>query len=170
MDDETHTYWDHITGEALHGPLAGKRLEPWGLEMTTVGAERLKTPPLLLYRSQPILKHRVMGWFMNLPFIQGWFPPGFRGTIDRVDPRLAEMCMGLGVVTDSTKRFYPKKYIGDGIDDTIDQRPIRITIGRDDEVPFAIFTDDRSRPLQLFSRWYGYSLTFPGCEVYREGS
>jgi len=23
IDDETRTYWDHITGEAVHGPLSG---------------------------------------------------------------------------------------------------------------------------------------------------
>ena len=32
-------------------------------------------------------------------------------------------------------------------------------------VPFAVRTDG-SRPLQLFARWYGISLTYPHCDIY----
>ena len=37
-DYETGSYWDHVTGEALHGPLKGERLKVWGIEVTTVAA------------------------------------------------------------------------------------------------------------------------------------
>lgn len=166
IDDETGSYWDHITGESVHGPLTGKRLEQWGIEMTTVGAVKSKTPELRIFVSRQNLKARLAVWFMNLPFTRGRFPPGFRGTMAESDQRLDEMCIGLGVITDRVQRFYPKSGIGNGIDDEIEGRRLRVAIGECDAVPFAVFTDDDSRPLQLFSRWYGFSLTYKDCEIY----
>ena len=61
--------------------------------------------------------------------------------MDEPDNRLPEMEIGLGVVTDTTRRFYPMRLIGDGIDDEINGRPIRIEIGPDDHVPFAAWDD-----------------------------
>ncbi len=90
--------------------------------------------------------------------------------MEEVDPRLDEMCIGLGVTTDSQQRFYPKDRIGNGIDDEIDGRQIRVEIGPDDAIPFALFSDDGSRPVQLFSRWYGFSLTYKDREIYSKES
>ena len=36
IDDETRTYWDHMTGEAVHGELKGAKLDNWSIEMTNV--------------------------------------------------------------------------------------------------------------------------------------
>lgn len=30
----------------------------------------------------------------------------------------------------------------------------------------VLLIDDATRPTQLFSRWYGFSLTYPKCEVH----
>lgn len=166
IDDETKTYWDHITGEAVHGELKGRQLEQWGIRMTTAGSLHSECPDILLYRSQQSLKTRFIVWFMNLPFTNGWFPPGFRKTMSKVDSRLDEMCIGLGVVTDSAKQFYPKDRIRDGIDTMIDGRQLRIGISEEDATPFAVFCDDGSRPVQLFCRWYGFSLTYSDSEIY----
>ena len=40
-----------------------------------------------------------------------------------------------------------------------------------DKVPAAIW-EDESRPFQLFTRWYGFSYTYPGCDIWgaEEGS
>ena len=174
IDDESKTYWDHITGAAVHGPLTGAQLDQWGIQMTTAGALKEQEPKrqesdLLVYRSHPSLWSRALGWFMNLPFLSAKFPPGFRRTMSDVDTRLDEMSIGLGVVTRSTQRFYPKDRIGveigAGIEDEIDGRELRVQIGELDAVPSAVWSDG-TRPLQLFSRWYGFSLTYPGCEVY----
>lgn len=37
-DDETGTLWNHLTGQALHGPLLGTTLPVSTLGFTTVGA------------------------------------------------------------------------------------------------------------------------------------
>jgi hypothetical protein len=36
-------------------------------------------------------------------------------------------------------------------------------------VPFATFTDDNTRPMQLMTRWYGFAFTCPGGEIYGQG-
>ncbi len=102
---------------------------------------------------------------MNLAFVFGRFPPGFRRTMDPVDDRLEEMCLGLGVVSSQASRFYPQQAIGSGIDDELDGVHLHIGVGEIDRVPYAV-AEDGSRPLQLFSRWYGFCLTWPDCEVY----
>jgi hypothetical protein len=94
-------------------------------------------------------------------------PPYFRGTMGEPDDRQPEMEIGLGVVTDAVRRFYPTRAIGEGIDDEIDGRPLHIRIGEDD-VPVAIW-ENGSRPFQLFTRWYGLSYTYPDCEVWGKG-
>jgi len=33
----------------------------------------------------------------------------------------------------------------------------------------AVYAEtEEERPNQLFTRWYGFAYTFPGCEVYKE--
>jgi len=166
IDDETKTYWDHVTGEAVHGPLAesGAKMPMWGIEMTNVETALQREPDLPVCLSKPGLIGLLMGWFSCL--IDGRLPPGFRKTMAPTDNRLPEMGIGLGVVTDETQRFYPMSAIRPELYDAIDGRAIHLSIGPD-SVPSAIWTDDETRPTQLFSRWYGFSLTYPKCEVHR---
>lgn len=165
IDDETRTYWDHITGEAVHGPLRGARMDVWGLEMTNVKAASATYPKLLLYQSRPNLIGRLMGWARRLGIFQDKLPPGFRATMGEPDSRLPEMRIGLGVIAGDVRRFYPRDSIKNGIDDELNGRSLRIRIGQDDGIPVAMWGDG-SRPLQLFTRWYGFSYTFPGCQIY----
>lgn len=42
----------------------------------------------------------------------------------------------------------------------------RKTMGKpDDRVPVAEWTDDGQRPMQMFTRWHGFSYSFPGCNI-----
>lgn len=43
-----------------------------------------------------------------------------------------------------------------------------VYIDPDDQVPHAIYDSgkDEERPMQLFSRWYGFYLTYPDCDIY----
>ena len=52
VDDETQTCWRAATGEALHGPLAGSRLETWPVAITTVREALKGDPELLLSRTR----------------------------------------------------------------------------------------------------------------------
>ena len=164
VDDETRTYWSHVTGEALHGPLAGARLPVWGVTQIDAGA--VPDPDrVALLRSRPGWARRLVMRFLFFGGKLAWFPPGFRATMGGSDPRLPEMEMGLGVVDGDVRRFYPRRAIGEGLDDRIAGRRIRIAPGASDRTPRASW-EDGSRPLQMFTRWYGFAASFPGCEVH----
>jgi len=135
----------------------------WGIEMTNVKTALKREPDLPVYFSRPSWIGLLMGWVT--PLIDGRLPPGFRKTMAPVDNRLPEMEIGLGVVADSKQRFYPLSTISQQLEDTLDERAIHLSIGSD-SIPSAVWDDDKTRPTQLFSRWYGFSLTYPECEVY----
>jgi hypothetical protein len=166
IDDETRTYWDHITGEALHGPLRHSRMPVWGVHLTTVGHALSIDPGLLLLRSRQTRVARLLSWFMSRPFARQTIPPGFRKTMGPPDHRLSEMEIGLGIISRDVQRFYPKAGIGEGIEDTWQGHPLHIRINSDNGIPYAAFANGH-RPLQLFTRWYGFAYTFPACEIYR---
>jgi hypothetical protein len=164
IDDETRTYWDHITGEAVHGELRGAKLDSWPIEMTNVETALKHEPSLRVHHSTPTFVGRLLVWARR--WLPMKVPPHFRGTMGKPDDRQSEMEIGLGIVTDGVRRFYPKRSIGEGIDDKIDGQTLHIHIG-EDAVPVAKWGDG-SRPMQLFTRWYGFSYTYPDCEVWGE--
>lgn len=167
IDDETRTYWDHITGEAVHGALAGQVLDTWGISLTTVEAALGRDPDISVSLSG---KRSLKSWIMGSVHrrkvdTRGFLPPPFRRTMEPVDGRLPKMAQGLGVLSNGRARFYPVNALDGGIEDVWDGR--RLYVARDpiDRVPYAEWPD-KTRPFQLFTRWYGFVLTFPGCEVY----
>ena len=174
-DEETRTLWDHITGEAFEGPLAGERLDWWPIRVTTTSAALAEWPslPLLVsdYRSVAQL---VMGRVKPKKIhTKGWLPPGFRATMSApVDARLDELAQGLGVIVDDQARFYPLDRLPEsGLEDVWGERIMQITRGALDGVPAANWADgkDGEIPMQLLSRWYGFVFTYPGCGIVPEG-
>lgn len=168
IDDETGTYWNHITGEAVYGPLAGAQLDVWSLEMTTVAAATAQEPELRVVRSQqrPIFR-RAMQFGQWLFGKTGYLPKLFTQTMAPEDPRLSRMTMGLGVVVNGTARFYPLETLkikGSVIDELAHHR-LEVVYSENSGVPKAI-QKDGTRPLQYFLRWYGFALTFPNCSIY----
>lgn len=167
MDDETRTYWDHIRGLALHGTLRGTQLETFPLRVTTVGVALQQDPELTLSRSTLGRTARAFGWMFRHAFqSRGRLPPGFRQTMGEKDGRLPEMTHGLGVVAGKVRRFYPLKRIGEGVVDEIEGRPLRVVIDPESRVPLATWGDGGALPMQIFSRWYGFALTYPGAEIF----
>jgi hypothetical protein len=171
-DDETGSFWDHITGECVHGSLKGKWMDTFPIDHTTVTRGLKKWPDLQIAFSRPPLWIRLLSPLMLKRMRRkGLFPPGFRKTMSSVDTRLQEMASGLGVVTDEVARFYPVEAIkeaGGKIQDQLDGRRITVYIDPEDQVPHAIYDNetDEQRPMQLFSRWYGFYLTYPECDIY----
>lgn len=92
--------------------------------------------------------------------------------MDEVDDRLPEMTQGLGVVVGDRARFYPLTALDadteHGIDDGWDGQTLHVGRNPIDRVPFATWANG-SRPFQLFTRWYGFVLTFPTCDAYVRG-
>jgi hypothetical protein len=145
--------------------MAGRRMPFWDIRLTTVGRALGEAPDLLLLRSRQSLTARFFSWFLSLPFTRTTLPPGFRKTMGSLDKRLPEMEIGLGVVAKSLQRFYPFTRIGDGLEDQWQGSPLHISVNPGDNIPEAFFPDG-SRPFQMFTRWYGFSFTYPDSEIF----
>lgn len=158
-----------MTGEALYGPLEGARLPGWPIDLTTVEAAMKRDPSLELSLSRPSLFGRAMGWFMVKRQIagRGFMPWYFHATMQRKDRRRRRMDQGLGVVVEGRARYYPRAAIGAGILDDWSGRELRVFTRDLDRIPTAEWSDG-TRPFQLFTRWYGFSFTHPGCEIFGE--
>lgn len=167
IDDESRSYWDHITGEAVHGPLRGHRLDVWNVTVTTMEAALARDPEITFSTSD--YRSLYARFFSRLHHKKidrrGFIPPPFRRTMEKVDGRLPENAQGLGVVDGERAVFYPLKALTAPVEEAWNGR--RLTVIRDplDGVPRAEW-EDGSRPFQLFTRWYGFVLTFPGCEIH----
>lgn len=167
IDDETETYWNHITGEGLHGPHDGRQLEVWPLDYTTVGAARGDTSIELVRIPARSLVAFGMRWLHRRKIgSRGFLPPPFRRTMVATDDRLPEMAQGLGVFTEELARFYPSDRLASPVRDELGGRELEVARDPQTRVPRARFVDDEPPPMQLFTRWYGFSATFPGCEIY----
>ena len=204
-DHESGTRWNHMTGEAVHGPLVGERLEIENVLHTTVEQVLAEDPdaimawsehPSALQRSGegPGLLSRLLEAIREVPDM-------FPGTMGEEDDRRDRMEMGIGIWEDESAKYYPMPAIresGDAIMDDFagshvliyydptaralsaevtdaesfawDGRVLRLSNG--DRIEEGILygaagaRKERNRPLQVFTRWYGFSLTFPETEVY----
>ncbi len=178
-DEETNSLWDHITGECFEGALAGKRMEFWHAGLTNVAAELAKSPDTLLLASNHngLLSKimtgalsRVTGSDSAIEREGTILPPHFRHSMrQKIDPRLPEGEQGLGVIGENDQgKFYPMRALpkGGAVDDVWQGRRLRIERNGLDGVPFARWLDDEGAPMQLLSRWYGFSFTYPDCPIF----
>ncbi|MFD1394545.1 DUF3179 domain-containing (seleno)protein [Kroppenstedtia eburnea] len=174
MDRETRSYWNHITGECVHGPLKGEKMEMLLLGQMTAGQALDQWPDLQLALSkQPPFRRFVLQPLMNFFGRFGIYPPGFKGTIIKRDRRLPDMKSGVGIMTSQVQRFYPINVIeqaGGELRDTLVGRPVVISVDEDGfpEVHYEDTEDPQDVPQHLFTRWYGFALTYPNCEIYGE--
>jgi uncharacterized protein DUF3179 len=169
-DRETRTHWDHITGEALEGPLAGYQLDVWPVHMTTVAAAREEYPEITVSLSGYRSIRRKLAQRLYPHFIHGkvWLPGFFYASMNEpIDPRLDKLAQGLGVIVGKRAKYYPLERIpADGIRDDWFGRALCVRREAISGVPYARWQDTDEEPMQLLSRWYGFSFTYPHCEIY----
>lgn len=215
QDAETKTLWNHITGEALYGPLVGRNLGPVGnllqinvkqalamdSEMQVAISDRLYFAGGRQFGSAGTAPAGLANRSGNVPNPNAQMTPLFVGTLGKEDERRPRMELGLGVWTGATHRYYPMERIQDhgrAFVDQLDGRKVLIYIDPETNTPAAMFVNassaqvqgnevrldsgavlrdavlfDRAgkreaaeRPQQVFTRWYGFALTFPGCEIF----
>ena len=120
IDDETRTYWDHVTGEAVHGELTGNQLDAWSVQMTTVEAALIDYPDLRLHRSNfRSFRSRLMSRLHRKKINKrGFIPPPFYLTMGKLDERLEKNIQGLGVMVDGVAKFYPIDQLTGGVLDS----------------------------------------------------
>lgn len=230
QDVETKTLWNHVTGEALYGPLVGRNLGPVGnlLQMNVKQALAMD-PKIQVAISDRIYFAGGRQFGTASGFGRGRGPSGgpgpggktgpvrslgpenpnaqlsdmFVATLGKEDLRRPRMDMGLGVWTGATRRYYPMERIrerGRAFVDQLDGRRVLIYVDPETNTPAAVFVNASSakmqdngvhldngrivrdgvlfdrggkrqvaeRPQQVFTRWYGFALTFPACEVFGE--
>jgi hypothetical protein len=170
IDKETRSLWDHITGEAIDGPLKGCQLDTWPIQLTTVRAARIEYPEIEISFSSYRSIRKWLAGTLYPKFIRAkvLLPFFFRWTMQNdPDPRLPELTQGLGVFKDGKAKYYPLSAIpSNGLEDRWLNRTLQIRLGKIDGVPHAIWNDTNEEPMQLLTRWYGFSFTYPGCEIY----
>lgn len=216
QDAETKTLWNHITGEALYGPLVGRNLGSAGNLLQMNVKQALVMDP----KMQVAISDRI--YFAggrqfgsagspafgrdrngNQPNPNAEMNARFVQTLGKEDQRRPRMELGLGVWTSATRRYYPMERIrerGRAFIDQLDGRKVLIYIDPETNTPSALFVSAGSakmqenevhldngavvrdgvlfnpggkratpaRPQQVFTRWYGFALTFPGCGIFGE--
>jgi hypothetical protein len=204
-DEESGTFWDHMTGEAVYGPLVGDTLQVAPLLQTTVERALDMAPDASVALSdQAIRTDDEMKVGGLLAGIRGRLNEMFSSTVEREDTRRPTMDLGIGLWTDQEARYYPMEELrarDRAVLDTFAGRRVLIYVDPQNFTPSAILVDgddpqwsddvlrlsdgsyvqegllygsdgerlQADRPLQVFTRWYGFSLTFPQTEIYPGG-
>jgi hypothetical protein len=223
-DAESHTLWNHITGEAEYGPLVGRSLGPPGNQLQLSVRQALEQD----LETEIAISDRIYFAGGKQFGTAGGFGGGgggrgrgqvradrgpagpnpdavmnerFRGTLGTEDERRPRMELGLGIWSATTRRYYPVTRIqekGGALIDHLGGREVLIYIDSESNTPSALFVKsakaemqgddvlldngavvrsgvllDRAHkrlpmehPQQIFTRWYGFALTFPGSEVF----
>ena len=125
-DHESGTHWNHMTGEAVYGPLTGERLPIENVLHTTVGQVLAEHPDALLAWSEhPSALQRsgdgggTLGRLLSR--IRG-VPQMFPATMGEEDDRRDRMEMGIGIWKDDLARYYPMPVVEQMISAHPDQR------------------------------------------------
>jgi PAS domain-containing protein len=204
-DEESGTFWDHMTGEAVYGPLVGTSLEIENLRQTTVAQVLREDPEALAALSDRTLAQddelKLDGLLAR---VRGSLSRFFSSTIDEEDDRRPTMDLGLGIWGGEAPVYYPYDVVlevGNALIDRYDGRGLVVYLDPTARALAGYFTEAESfewddavlrlsdgtfveegvlrgadgerisdrRPLQVFTRWYGFSLTFPGVAIYDGG-
>ena len=208
-DKETKSYWHHITGESLYGPLAGKKIPVQNIFHTTVEEALENHPDIHVAISDARMRENVgvLGrlrrgldkMFRNIRGDDRWRE--FAATMGKADTRRDDMEIGLGIWAGDEARYYPYDEVrasGNVIFDTFAGRRMVVFYAPDALALLAVHADATSatwegdelhlntgqvirwgilyeqdgtrsetdRPMQVFTRWYGFYLTWPKTEVY----
>ena len=142
-DRQTGTLWSHYTGEALDGPLKGKRLD-W------VQLQRASTEDLLERAPRAeVPKTSTMRFKKKVPRQTGRsvlgekMPPNFAPTLpDHLKRSVPFHAHGLGVAVGSSHRFYPLEQL----------YQTEVVSDRIGEVDLVVFIQDGSATAAAYSR------------------
>jgi len=207
-DNETGSYWNHVTGECVYGTVQGTQLKRLNtLRFMTARQAAVAYPEAALVKAQLNTAQNEWARQRDLPRLQPIPDYGpligavLPGTISVEDLRLPRFEMGLGVWADQAARYYPLQQLrltDNLVLERFNGRTLLVYIDPQSETPTAFFvesmtatwqdhtilldngvsvrdgviiaSDGQMRPAehpnQLFQRWMGFSLTFPGCQIY----
>ncbi len=172
VDDETNSYWNHLTGECLHGELKGAQLEGYGVLSPATAKEALETYPEAQLIFSQLNKRELIEAEADYRFAisepkDAVLSDMFIKTLDaREDTRLPRLDMGLGVWTGETARYYPYTRLNvhnNALIDVIDGRRLVVYVDPVNANPGAFYTD------AYRATWRGTDLNLGTGDVYRGG-
>src|SRR5688572_24928137 len=146
-DEETGTWWQQVSGEAILGPLKGKRLDRIAQDELSFAQWRREQPRGRVLRPDPrVTEYAEKNWeagIAKLPVVT----PG-------VDRRLEPRALVVGVNAGGRAKAYPMSAIQkqSPIVDTIGTTPVAIVLGPDRRSVRAFVRRVDGRTLELFAR------------------
>ncbi len=168
-DQESGSFWDHITGECVYGPLKGHRLDVFPLLHTNVARALASHPDVRIAISKQSLIQKFMSFVMERGrrSRKGLLPPGFKRTMGEEDTRRPRMDIGLCVWTGAAHRYYPLERLHEvngALIDEFEGRRLLVYIDPVSKIPTASYTDATGWS------WQGGELLLDTGEVIREGT
>lgn len=174
-DSQTGSYWDHITGECIYGPMQGASLQRLANLTHSTAAVVAQAAPdaqlALTHLSQERQPLHDLAESIRTSPEPGWLPQ-ITDSLAQEDTRLPRLEMGLGVWTPAVARYYPFKMLhalDNIIFDQLDGQGLLVYVDPESFTPAAIYTDStsavwRDKILQLSS---GQTIQNGG--LYRSG-
>ena len=144
-DEESETYWDHMTGEAVYGPLTGARLEVSNLMQTTVAQVLdLDRDALVTISDRAIRTDEQMTTGSLIRRVGGRLNRMFRATVNEEDARRPTMDIGMGIWDGELARYYPYDEVvesGNAVFDNFGGRQVVIYLDPSAYALAATYTD-----------------------------
>ena len=168
-DDESKSYWNHLTGECVEGKSKGSSLKRLSALRQTTAQQALIEYPDAVYTTINMTQETndIAEDFhkrFQLPDSPDY--GALYETLGAEDTRLPQYDMGLGIWTKNTQRYYPmsKLYESNSIVfDEIDGRKVIVCVDDEIGLPTAFYHDARE------STQRGGEIFLGDQDVYRKG-
>lgn len=152
-DEQTQSFWNHLTGECLYGALAGASLTPLEtLAQMRVADVRQSYPSArvaaITLSADELATAKRWDSQYRVP-AEPVFEDELLATASKADSRLSRYDMGLGIWTPHTQRYYSITQIyaqQNVITDTLDGRGVVITLNPAVGLPFAFYYEPDAKP------------------------
>lgn len=156
-DQETRSFWNHVTGACLYGTLAGAQLPRLGSLLQMTAAAAYAASPQALFTVMDRLSERQKHWAEEGNTVYRLAPEydfddELRANSRPLDERLPRFDMGLGLWTDTTRRYYPVTVLyqhHNALIDVVDGRSVVVVFDVDVGLPIAFY-------------WEAHQLEFHG--------
>lgn len=170
-DQQSQSYWNHLTGISLFGKHAGKKLEHRASLLQMSAADILNAYPDAQFAVDNLNAAELAEaaeWDVNERLVK---TPGWEGdeqilkSLSREDKRLPRHEMGLGIWTAKTRRYYPIHQIyqkGNLLFDKLEGRTILVYIDPHVGLPMACFCES------THAEWHGDEIHFSGGKIIRK--
>jgi hypothetical protein len=176
-DQQTCSYWNHLTGMCLSGSNAGQTLKRLGTLTPVYASEVLGAYPNALFAlAAPLNDDEALTaqrWYNAyvLPS-QPSLGAALLATAGETDNRLPRYDMGLGVWTPKTRRYYPISRLHANqnvIVDRLDQRGIVLILDEQVGLPTVFYCEVEKVMLQGPRVWLSERLYYEDYALFDEG-